>query len=160
MHVPPRVGLPVPPLVDNAGKPVADRNGNPKPDAKLRDTENVPFTYVPPLRHQSVIADFLDRETAQIDRLVVKQKQLIEALKERLSSAVTHAVQSAVGPVRSTGSRWYPKIPQDWMLGRIKSVCLGVTERNSQDLWISVFMPLVDHLLVDLGLRAVRRACR
>lgn len=33
------------PLLDDDGKPVTDRKGIPKPDAKLRDTENVPFTY-------------------------------------------------------------------------------------------------------------------
>jgi type I restriction enzyme M protein len=33
------------PLLDEDGKPVTDRNGIPKPDAKRRDTENVPFTY-------------------------------------------------------------------------------------------------------------------
>ncbi len=33
------------PLRDEAGEVVLDRKGNPKPDAKLRDTENVPFGY-------------------------------------------------------------------------------------------------------------------
>lgn len=33
------------PLLDDDGKSVIDRKGNPKPDAKRRDTENVPFTY-------------------------------------------------------------------------------------------------------------------
>jgi type I restriction enzyme M protein len=33
------------PLVDEAGKVVTDSKGRPKPDAKLRDTENVPLTY-------------------------------------------------------------------------------------------------------------------
>jgi len=33
------------PLLDEDGKAVMDRKGNPKPDAKKRDTENVPFTY-------------------------------------------------------------------------------------------------------------------
>jgi len=33
------------PLLDESGKPVTDRKGNPKPDAKKRDTENIPFTY-------------------------------------------------------------------------------------------------------------------
>jgi type I restriction enzyme M protein len=33
------------PLLDEDGKPVTDRKGIPKPDAKRRDTENVPFTY-------------------------------------------------------------------------------------------------------------------
>ena len=33
------------PLLDEDGKVVTDSKGNPKPDAKRRDTENVPFTY-------------------------------------------------------------------------------------------------------------------
>jgi len=33
------------PLRDESGEVVRDRKGNPKPDAKLRDTENVPFGY-------------------------------------------------------------------------------------------------------------------
>lgn len=33
------------PLLDDNGRPVTDRKGQPKPDAKKRDTENVPFTY-------------------------------------------------------------------------------------------------------------------
>jgi type I restriction enzyme M protein len=33
------------PLLDEAGTPITDAKGRPKPDAKLRDTENVPFTY-------------------------------------------------------------------------------------------------------------------
>lgn len=33
------------PLVDESGKVVTDAKGRTKPDTKLRDTENVPFTY-------------------------------------------------------------------------------------------------------------------
>lgn len=33
------------PLLDDEGDPVLDRKRQPKPDSKLRDTENVPFTY-------------------------------------------------------------------------------------------------------------------
>ncbi|WP_310962431.1 type I restriction-modification system subunit M [Nocardioides terrisoli] len=33
------------PLLDEDGKPVLDAKGKPKPDSKLRDTENIPFTY-------------------------------------------------------------------------------------------------------------------
>lgn len=33
------------PLVDEQGEPVVDSTGRPKPDAALRDTENVPFNY-------------------------------------------------------------------------------------------------------------------
>lgn len=33
------------PLRNEDGEPILDRKGKPKPDTKLRDTENVPFTY-------------------------------------------------------------------------------------------------------------------
>ncbi|WP_326547407.1 class I SAM-dependent DNA methyltransferase [Mycolicibacterium sp. ND9-15] len=33
------------PLLDDDGNPIPDRQGSPRPDAKKRDTENVPFTY-------------------------------------------------------------------------------------------------------------------
>lgn len=33
------------PLLTDTGKVSTDRKGNPKPDAKKRDTENIPFTY-------------------------------------------------------------------------------------------------------------------
>ncbi|WP_024442709.1 class I SAM-dependent DNA methyltransferase [Mycobacterium sp. UM_WGJ] len=33
------------PLLTETGKVSTDRKGNPKPDSKLRDTENIPFTY-------------------------------------------------------------------------------------------------------------------
>ena len=33
------------PLLDEDGHPITDSKGKPKPDAKRRDTENVPFTY-------------------------------------------------------------------------------------------------------------------
>jgi type I restriction enzyme M protein len=33
------------PMLDDDGNPVTDRKGNAKPNSKLRDTENIPFTY-------------------------------------------------------------------------------------------------------------------
>lgn len=42
----------------------------------------------PPLQEQRQIADYLDRETAQIDTLIEAQQQLVEMLRERRASAV------------------------------------------------------------------------
>lgn len=41
---------------------------------------------LPPVEEQRRIAEFLDRETAQIDELIAKQEQLISTLAERLDS--------------------------------------------------------------------------
>ncbi len=50
---------------------------------------------MPPLREQVAIADYLDRETAQIDTLIAKQEQLIQSLKERRASVVDACLSSA-----------------------------------------------------------------
>ena len=46
---------------------------------------------LPPLDEQRVIADYLDKETAQIDALVAKQVQFIGLLRERRLSQITDA---------------------------------------------------------------------
>ncbi|MDE0698977.1 MAG: hypothetical protein OXH76_24415 [Boseongicola sp.] len=52
---------------------------------KSDDWNSIPVI-VPPPSTQKTIADFLDRETAQIDRLIEKKQRLAKVLKERLQS--------------------------------------------------------------------------
>lgn len=47
---------------------------------------------------QGEIADYLDRETAQIDTLIAKQEQLIERLHERASAMVSSRIFEALAP--------------------------------------------------------------
>ena len=56
---------------------------------------------LPPCEEQRAIADYLDRETAQIDTLIAKQEQLIATLRERR----TAAIESAVSHMQTSGSR-------------------------------------------------------
>jgi type I restriction enzyme S subunit len=58
--------------------------------------ERFPF---PPVNEQRRIADFLDRETAQIDALVAKQEQLIAGLRERRFSAIASETLRGSDPV-------------------------------------------------------------
>ncbi|MFD7781582.1 restriction endonuclease subunit S [Streptomyces nojiriensis] len=65
---------------------------------------------------QRAIAEFLDRETAQIDALVSKQEEFIEFLRERRRAAIEVAVSEvrASGPrlkylVRSVRQGWSPQ---------------------------------------------------
>jgi type I restriction enzyme S subunit len=58
---------------------------------KYRDFAKVALP-LPPLPQQRAIADYLDRETAQIDALIEEQQHLIEQLRERRSAIITHAV--------------------------------------------------------------------
>lgn len=47
---------------------------------------------LPPRSQQDAIADYLDRETAQIDTLIHEQQRLIELLRERRSAVVERSV--------------------------------------------------------------------
>ena len=51
---------------------------------------------VPPISEQTQIANYLDTETARIDNLIAKQKNLIEKLKEYRSSIISHAVTGKI----------------------------------------------------------------
>ncbi len=48
----------------------------------------------PDLMTQKAIADFLDRETARIDRLIKKKQRLVEVVRERSLSAIERAVSA------------------------------------------------------------------
>jgi type I restriction enzyme S subunit len=58
---------------------------------------------VPPLQEQQAIANYLDRETSQIDNLIEKTKQSIEYLKEYRTALISSAVTGKID-VRGTVS--------------------------------------------------------
>ena len=50
----------------------------------------------PPLKEQSIIARFLDRETAKIDALTAKVEQAIDRLQEYRTALITAAVTGKI----------------------------------------------------------------
>ena len=59
------------------------------------------------------IANFLDHETAKIDHLIEKQKQLIELLKEKRQAVISHAVTKGLDPnvlMKDSGVEWLGEI--------------------------------------------------
>ena len=62
-----------------------------------------------PPRRQRAIADFLDRETERIDRLVEKKRRLIELLEEKRTALISHAVTKGLDPtvpMKDSGVPW------------------------------------------------------
>jgi type I restriction enzyme S subunit len=77
----------------------------------------------PPLREQSTIAAFLERETAKIDALVVEQQRLIELLKEKRQAVISHAVTKGLNPdvpMKDPGFEWLEEVPAHWEVGPLK----------------------------------------
>lgn len=77
---------------------------------------------VPDLDEQRRIADFLDAETARIDRLLELRERQVEVLNEWALGVI--ASELAGGrrlsePRKSTGLSWLPSIPDSWSLGPV-----------------------------------------
>jgi type I restriction enzyme S subunit len=85
-----------------------------------RFTANFPVA-VPSIDEQRRIADFLDREIADIDELIAKQNALIEILGERRKAVITRAVSagSDIAGVSSGGWSLVPlkRVIRGWSSG-------------------------------------------
>ncbi|MEV5042053.1 hypothetical protein [Microbacterium sp. LMI1x-1-1.1] len=96
----------------------------------VRTTE-VPFrvlrtidTYVPAPGEQRTIADYLDRETAQIDAFIAKNEELITLLTERRAAVIAHAVTrgtDAGASLQASEVEWLGEVPSHWSVQRLAS---------------------------------------
>jgi type I restriction enzyme S subunit len=87
------------------------------PDDFLRN-----FTIeLPSLVRQRRIADFLDAETARIDKLTKSRQKQISTLEERELAVIANTLSG--GATRNngypTGWPWLPYIPSDWSIGPV-----------------------------------------
>lgn len=104
----------------------------------------------PPLSDQRLISAFLDRETETIDALVAVHQQLIELLKEKRQTVISHVVTKGLNPqtpMKPSGIEWIGEVPKHWEVRRIKDdfdTCSGGTpdtaqqERYYADSWSGV----------------------
>ena len=134
---------------------------------QLRDGQSIRFGQFsllalpnPPLEEQQAIADFLDRETAQIDKLIAKQEQLITTLGERRKAVIWRGVTQSVGAVKlGVGARldWKLIVPNSWRvkpLWMVTGFSTGWTPPSGNDAFYSDEYPWVN--ISDLGPRELR----
>ena len=72
---------------------------------------------LPPQKELSLVLSFLDRETAKIDVLIAEQQRLIELLKEKRQSVISHAVTKGLSPnapMKDSGIEWLGEVPEHW----------------------------------------------
>jgi len=96
----------------------------------IRDGQDMRYSHfvqvplpVIPLPEQTAIAAFLDRETGKIDALVAEQRRLMELLKEKRQSVISHAVTRGLNPtapLKPSGIEWLGDVPAHWEVKRIK----------------------------------------
>lgn len=80
---------------------------------------------VPTLEEQSLIANFLDQKTAQIDEAIAIKEQQINLLKERKQIIIQQAVTQGLDPnvpMKDSGVEWIGEIPEHWDISITKHV--------------------------------------
>jgi type I restriction enzyme S subunit len=80
---------------------------------------------LPPKSEQSVIAAFLDRETAKIDALIEKQERLLELLDNKREALITEVLAKGLGrgtPMKPCGIPWLGDIPAHWEIKTLKRI--------------------------------------
>lgn len=100
---------------------------------------------IPPAGEQRRIADYLDAQCARIDRVIARQQEVIEKLKEYKLAVITEAVTKGLNPgvpMKDSGIEICSIIPATWKIQRIKHLFKLRTERN--------FEPLEDITLLSL----------
>lgn len=115
--------------------------------------ELAPF---PSLNTQIRIADFLDRETAQIDTLIAKQVRLIELLDEKRQAVITHAVTKGLdptAPTKSSGISWLGDVPAHWAIRKFSQVTTinGGQVDPREEPWASMLLIAPNHVESGTG---------
>ena len=80
---------------------------------------------IPPLSEQTQIANFLNRKTEQIDKLIHIKERTVELLQEYRTVLINQTVTKGLDPnveMKPSGVEWIGEIPADWTMTRLKYV--------------------------------------
>lgn len=76
-----------------------------------------------PTIEQTVIANYLDHKTSQIDHLIAKKEQFIKLLEEERVAVINQAVTKGLDPnvpMKDSGVEWLGEIPEHWEVKKLK----------------------------------------
>lgn len=86
---------------------------------------------IPAEDEQKAIADFLDKECAQIDSIAADLEKQIALLQQYKKSLITETVTKGLDksvPMKDSGVEWTSRIPCHWEIKRFKYLCEYITD--------------------------------
>ncbi|MGE6113201.1 restriction endonuclease subunit S [Aeromonas salmonicida] len=99
----------------------------------------------PSFIEQTVIANFLDKKTTQIDEAITIKERQIALLNERKQILIQQAVTKGFNPcapLRDSGIEWIGKIPEHWECKKVKHLfrlAMEQSEKNNNHELLSVY---------------------
>ncbi len=82
------------------------------------------FSFPSP-EEQTAIANFLNKKTAEIDKLIIQKKQLLKLYEEEKTAIINQAVTKGINPdvkLKDSGIDWLGEIPEHWEVKKLKYV--------------------------------------
>lgn len=92
------------------------------PAINASDLAGIPV-HLPPVRPQHTIAEYLDRETARLDSLILAKERLLGLVADKRRALITRAVNRGLDPrvpVRDSGVPWLGEMPTHWEVERAR----------------------------------------
>ena len=81
------------------------------------------FVIIPPKNEQQKIADFLDKKTAQLDKVKALLEEQIQKLKDYRASLIYETVTKGLDktvPMKDSGIDWIGQVPEGWGVKPLK----------------------------------------
>lgn len=92
---------------------------------------------IPPKNEQQKIADFLDKKTAQLDKVKDLLEEQIQKLKDYRASLIYETVTNGLDktvPMKDSGINWIGQVPEGWGVKRLKYLVeISTGTSNTQD---------------------------
>ena len=83
------------------------------------------FVIIPPKNEQQKIADFLDKKTAQLDKVKALLEEQIQKLKDYRASLIYETVTKGLDktvPMKDSGIDWIGQVPEGWGVSKLKFI--------------------------------------
>jgi type I restriction enzyme S subunit len=113
---------------------------------------------VPPLAEQDAIGEFLDKELAEVDKLIQMQRSLISLASEHLEANILHKVtgqDSMPARVHHSNLTWFPDLPEGWTSTTIRHFAQvfagGTPDRSNRAFWEDGQIPWINSGSVNQG---------
>ena len=108
----------------------------------------------PNIEEQQAIANFLDKECAQIDSIAADLEKQIALLQQYKKSLITETVTKGLdksAPMKDSGVEWIGKIPEHWQKTRIKFEASIIGSGTTPDSGNSMYYDNGEHSWIQSG---------
>ena len=91
---------------------------------------------IPPKNEQQKISDFLDKKTAQLDKVKALLEEQIQKLKDYRASLIYETVTKGLDktvPMKNSGIDWIGQVPEGWEISKIRYLVTTRSEKRITD---------------------------